>query len=713
MAARQSRAASSWSIEATPKLMYDLNSGLSAVACPLTTTCIAVGSYVDTLGARQPLAEVWNGTTWTKQRTPRLARGGALVGVSCVSSTACTAVGDYIDSSGAQATLAERWNGTKWLILSAAAIGAASSAVLNDVSCTSASACMAVGIYVNSSGAGELLAEAWNGNVWSIHTDGFSASGGVLTAISCSAPSACTAVAGGTTLVERWNGVDWASQTLAIPGPPATLTELNGVTCTAANFCTAVGFWDYQKWYCNNGKPTCNCLVRPYCHEVFHASTLAEQWNGTSWVVEPTPGSGELYGVSCPTETDCIAVGEQGAPYAVQWNGSTWSTETVPDSAAGNLHEAACSAVADCVAVGNNGGVTLAARWNGTSWSIQQSVNPIGAATAQFAAVSCPTSTDCIAGGQYTQYTGSGGLQAALSEDWEGTSWKQQQLSPNFDLGSLSGVSCPGATTCTAVGPGNPPVDGPSALTGYGTSWSEQSLPLGVYNRGVPSGVSCPTTICMAVGFDFDYEQPSDVVPSGQMWNGSTWTLQTLPVPAGASSSLLSSVSCPTITDCTAVGDQGLSAPLAENWNGSGWTIQATPGSVALTGVSCPTTALCWAVGGNGSMVAEEWNGAAWTLQSLPAPIGATSTSLTGVSCPSASDCLAVGSFTNLLGKAMTLAEQWDGTGWSILPTPNPSGSIASYLSGVSCATVQTCTAVGYYVNTSNVDLTLAERFAG
>jgi hypothetical protein len=60
----------------------------------------------------------------------------------------------------------------------------------------------------------------------------------------------------------------------------------------------------------------------------------------------------------------------------------------------------------------------------------------------------------------------------------------------------------------------------------------------------------------------------------------------------------------------------------------------------------------------------------------------------------------------------MTLAEQWNGTSWSMLATPNPPGSIASYLSGVSCPTSQTCTAVGYYENTSNTDATLAERFS-
>jgi hypothetical protein len=254
----------------------------------------------------------------------------------------------------------------------------------------------------------------------------------------------------------------------------------------------------------------------------------------------------------------------------------------------------------------------------------------------------------------------------------------------------------------TAVGLGFGP-DAPFTETWNGAIWSLPPSP--AFGSGVLAGVSCPAVICMAVGHDGD-------TPIGDLWTGSGWTLQTIPVPAGANTSALSSVSCPTTTDCTAVGED-VSDPLAENWNGTDWTVQTTPGTGALTGVSCPTSALCWAVGGVGSMVAEEWNGSAWTVQSLPAPTGATSTSVTGVSCPSASDCVAVGSYADSQGGAMTLAEQWTGTSWSILPTPNPSDASASYLTSVSCASVQTCTAVGYYENTSNLDLTLAETYSG
>jgi len=707
--------ASGWSIEATPTLSdYTLDSALSAVSCPLATICIAVGDYVDPSGVQQPLTEVWNGSAWTTQQTPRLAGGGALQGVSCTSRTACTAVGEYVDSSGAQATLAEQWNGTAWSIQSTPAITGAGSAVLNDVSCPSAGACTAAGYFVNSSGAQQLLAEARNGSAWTLQTNGFPASGGELTKISCSAQKACTAVDGGTTLVERWNGTVWASQTVAIPHTPVPpSTQLYGVTCTTANLCTAVGYWHYTKVICNNGQPTCSCLRLPYCHLISGSSTLAEQWNGSAWAIETTPGSGYLYDVSCPTATDCTAVGwdatflgGSGNPIAEEWNGSTWSADTIPEPASGSLQALSCTAAANCVAVGNASNATLAEGWNGTGWSTQLTTNPQGSPDPQLTGVSCPTAASCIAVGQYTTDLGTAvPTQVPLGEGWDGTSWEQQeQQDPvDDDNGLFSGVSCSTATSCIAVGPGFGP-DAPFTEMWNGAIWSLPPSP--AFGSGVLAGVSCPAVICMAVGHDGD-------TPIGDLWTGSGWTLQTIPVPAGANTSALSSVSCPTTTDCTAVGDEGLSDPLAENWNGTAWTVQTTPGMGALTGVSCPTTDLCWAVGGIGSMVAEEWTGSAWTRQSLPAPTGATSTSLTGVSCPSASDCVAVGSYTDSQGGAMTLAEQWTGTSWSILPTPNPSDASASYLTSLSCASVQACTAVGYYENTSNLDLTLAETYSG
>lgn len=42
------------------------------------------------------------------------------------------------------------------------------------------------------------------------------------------------------------------------------------------------------------------------------------------------------------------------------------------------------------------------------------------------------------------------------------------------------------------------------------------------------------------------------------------------------------------------------------------------------------------------------------------------------------------------------LVESWDGSRWSVVPTPNP-GIIDHILNGVSCASKDNCTAAGYF----------------
>jgi len=96
--------------------------------------------------------------------------------------------------------------------------------------------------------------------------------------------------------------------------------------------------------------------------------TLAERWNGTSWAVQPTPNltgatQSELSGVSCASTRACSAVG-------YYYNSS------------GDL-------------------VTLAERWNGTSWAVQPTPNPTGAMQSELWGVSCPSASACSAVGYY------------------------------------------------------------------------------------------------------------------------------------------------------------------------------------------------------------------------------------------------------------------------------------------------------------------------
>jgi len=140
---------------------------LSAVSCPTATDCMAVGNFVNSAGVQQTLAEQWNGNTntWSIEQPPQPsgATSSALTGVSCTSPTACTAVGNFVNSAGVQQTLAEQWNVDNWSAPSLPPVPAgATSTTLSSVSCTSATTCTAVGDYVDSSGI-ETLAESYSG----------------------------------------------------------------------------------------------------------------------------------------------------------------------------------------------------------------------------------------------------------------------------------------------------------------------------------------------------------------------------------------------------------------------------------------------------------------------------------------------------------------------------------------------------------------------
>src|ERR1700735_4902208 len=135
---------------------------LAAIPCASTSNCLAVGNRSST--AKQPLetlAEKWNGTAWSVVSSPNPAgsNGSLLAGVACTSTKSCLAVGNYFDSS-AQSTrpIAERWNGTTWSLVTVPAPAGSTDAYLDAVYCTSATNCWASGGSMNHT-----LIERWNG----------------------------------------------------------------------------------------------------------------------------------------------------------------------------------------------------------------------------------------------------------------------------------------------------------------------------------------------------------------------------------------------------------------------------------------------------------------------------------------------------------------------------------------------------------------------
>jgi hypothetical protein len=106
--------------------------------------------------------------------------------------------------------------------------------------------------------------------------------------------------------------------------------------------------------------------------------------------------------------------------------------------------------------------------------------------------------------------------------------------------------------------------------------------------------------------------------------------------------------------------------------------------------------------------LAERWNGTAWTVQRTPNPAGSFASSLLGVSCTSASSCTAVGQYLASTSN-LTLAEVWNGTAWHTRSTPNHPWAGQNILNGVSCSTSQNCTAAGVTDDFGQIPATLIE----
>jgi hypothetical protein len=171
---------------------------LDAVSCSSADACTAVGSFVNVLGKTTPLAERWDGSSWTVQSTPNPpgATSATLSAVSCWSATVCTAVGSYVTALGKTTPLAERWDGTSWAVQHALTPPGAAAGSLRGIWCVTASACLAVGSFVSGSGTTTVLVEIGDGGSWRLQNasapDGAAAS--ALAGVSCLPPSGCTAV---------------------------------------------------------------------------------------------------------------------------------------------------------------------------------------------------------------------------------------------------------------------------------------------------------------------------------------------------------------------------------------------------------------------------------------------------------------------------------------------------------------------------------------
>jgi hypothetical protein len=327
---------------------------LAAVSCISPSFCEAVGA-----GRFLGLAERWNGRRWTVQRTP-FPLGAAVMqlnGVACVTPTACVAVGFYIGGGyDREVPLIESWNGRSWASQPTPDPDPASrddplrrDAILTNVSCSSARACVAVGTYgfglALSGSSGTPLVEVWNGRRWSLRPVPGAEQGSSLSAVSCTPARVCIGVGAGwhSPIIERGAGAGWSPDTFANP----TGATLEDVTCM--KFCTTVGFAADL-----NGFEQPLVGTRPRDVWIFQripvAATLAA-----------------LESVSCPATGACVAVGGYStaggatAPLVAQSVLGRWSVRRLQSGADAPLQSVSCVAAWWCMAVGDG----LAERYSG------------------------------------------------------------------------------------------------------------------------------------------------------------------------------------------------------------------------------------------------------------------------------------------------------------------------------------------------------------
>ena len=160
-------------------------------------------------------------------------------------------------------------------------------------------------------------------------------------------------------------------------------------------------------------------------------------------------------------------------------------------------------------------------------------------------------------------------------------------------------------------------------------------------------------------------------------WDGSAWTVVLGP-DARFQDETLNAVADISPSDAWAVGRVKQSGynggtPIILHWNGSGWQSIASPSGVTgeLRAVSGDGLGGAWAVGddGHGHSLALRCDIAACAAVTLP-DVGPVSR-LRGVTSFSPDDAWAVGDSGN-----RTLVIHWDGTGWSVVPSPNPDPNV-------------------------------------
>jgi hypothetical protein len=354
---------------------------LGQVSCVTADFCMGVGSRSAAYGASShPIAMIWNGARWrsTAVSLPKGWLSGTLEDVSCASATYCMADGDYFKSESARFPVAVIWNGRAWAAARRLPSLAGSGPFATYVSCAAPGHCV-VSVAANPMPkSGQAFIDVLAGTTWTLHAltpvKGSEAS---FYAVSCVSVTHCVITGvvynprGEAPLLALWNGKALSTMK-AVENFPA---EFDGVSCPSARSCVMVGTW----------------FTGPTDLGYYGI------WNGSIWKgarILPQPKAMVLASpsaVSCPVTTQCLAVGFDRVP---------GKNDTYPNQA-------------------------LAEFFNGRGWTRLSVPTPAGAADTEFTGVSCVSATSCMAVGSAVYGTNPKKYrETSLDAVWNGKKWR-------------------------------------------------------------------------------------------------------------------------------------------------------------------------------------------------------------------------------------------------------------------------------------------------
>jgi hypothetical protein len=434
------------------------------------------------------------------------SQAGPYTAVSCPTASSCTAVASSTELAKLGELTAITEVGTAWgaptaLPLPANAhVSSAYGPYANDVSCSAADTCTAVGAYPTSGSYSVPLVETETAGTWTPTELALpvGARDGSITKLWCATQGTC---------ITAGYEVPPGSTSTTVP---IVTVEASGVWGAALRLIVPTGA-KYVLPESIGCSDVDDCVVTAQAYsgttfETVYWTESAGAWSTARRFTAPTGDEFLADSVACPSSLECLVVGDLSGPRGLAPAAATYSAGTLslpraipepqlsPLPQEGEFTDIACSGATTCEAVGLFVGETAevpgAATWSDGTWSSvglfdHVRVHGISAKGSLLLGVSCASTTSCTAIGYDVALKTLGGTIAAEGD----FSMELAPVRPVTQPGPPTSLDPTGVVNGVDVGWAPPNDDGGSAVLSYAATVA-------------PNGQHCATTQrqCRIVG---------------------------------------------------------------------------------------------------------------------------------------------------------------------------------------------------------------------